>query len=228
MKSHLVIFVRHAESESNRILHTGGTYVEIPDPELTELGHRQAKTTAEYLIHCFDRLRENTRMTVWTSPFLRTQQTAEPFIKLAGDRVTEIQCIPNLQEYTSPNNPLTPELRANGCVNHETWSDFIQHIRKFNELLHERCQTECLVIFGHSLVISTLLSYYVSQESIMPDSIEELSFQIPNCAITCLRLYKLNTWNLYTWNLYTAVSIAHLPNNLVSGTHVPFGRQGYV
>src|SRR5687767_6030522 len=78
-----LILVRHALPE--RIIATDGP----ADPPLTELGHRQAKTTAEWLApERFDAL--------YTSPLQRARQTAEPIASCVG---LEIQVEDGIAEY---------------------------------------------------------------------------------------------------------------------------------
>ena len=45
--------VRHAQSENNAIWDGRGDHQpgRVPDPEITELGHRQAKAVARHLAH---------------------------------------------------------------------------------------------------------------------------------------------------------------------------------
>ena len=212
-----IIMVRHGESVANKDLRFSGEYA---DPQLTELGHIQAKITAKYLVRCFEGTTSN-KIIVWTSPFLRTIQTAEPFIKLAGNMVRKVESIQLLQEYTTSNNSLTPHLRKDFCIQHKQWSDFTNQLFLLNELLRETYynlkEDETLIIFGHSLVISTLLTYYISGERVMNTCIDDTSIQIPNCAITCLKPREETSWLILATG-----SISHLPAKFVTGSRTPF------
>lgn len=83
MKTRLVI-VRHAQSESNR----ARFFAAATNVNLTDLGRRQAKKTAEFLAdYTFDR--------AYSSPMVRVLQTAKPIV--AG-RGLALEHTPDLRE----------------------------------------------------------------------------------------------------------------------------------
>lgn len=219
----LILLIRHGESESNNIFRNEGDYPNVSDAVLTKLGHQQAEVTANHLMQCFKNYgTEMPKITVWMSPFMRTQQTAAPFIELAKDSIVHTEVIPTLQEYTSISKHLSEELIKAGCINHQSWNHFIENVRTFNTQLKKTYRAlqddEILVIFGHSIVISVLLSYYASQRKNMPATIDDISIHIPNCSITSLKLNSKGRWNIYT-----TASIAHLPSTLVPEDKFMFG-----
>jgi broad specificity phosphatase PhoE len=222
----IIIFVRHAESEFNRMLtkctdHTALSLSVAADTALTELGHEQAAKTAEHLVQRFQIYGPNAKLTVWISPFNRTIQTATHFLHAAGDMITKVEIIPELQEYTPPQKILPLELQEQGMINHTDWNHFTDNLIELTQRLRtayrELKSNEHLVIFSHSLVISTLLSYYAGQEQTM---IGDPAINIPNCGISCVR--PREPGEIGVWDLYTIANIAHLPPEIVTGTHVPF------
>jgi len=218
-----VIFVRHGESESNWFIHQDKGDPELTnninalgDPELTELGKNQAEAVGDYL-HA--RLKDKI-VRVFSSPFARTHQTAEPFIsRKSKERITfSCRTLGVLQEYTKPEKQLTEDHHNKGIVHHETWDDFTKRIRIFAEQLEDHCQENAhpIVIFGHSLYLSALTSYIASSKQMMPKK-EQLVFRIPNCSITTFEFSQ------GSWRIFNVASLAHLRTKAITGTECPFG-----
>lgn len=115
------------------------------------------------------------------SPFIRTQQTAEPFLR-KHQLVAQREHLLLLQEYTKPEKNLTDENKKRGIVHHNTWESFTNDVKKFVDLLEEMAQNnnKTIVIFGHSLFLSAMLSYIGSSQKFMPTK-KELHFRLPNC-----------------------------------------------
>lgn len=220
--SRLIIFVRHGESEANKAFTTRenkGSYPITPDPSLSETGKKQAEHTGQYLTDCFKTM-TNPKITVWYSPFLRTMETAAPFVDKAKDMIVDRKCVPELQEYTRISLP--DSVKKAGCIEHHSYTDFINRLRQFKEILWHKYQVmednEHLVIFAHSLVISNLLMSFVSSTSMLHD--QHCFIHVPNCSISCVRFTEKQNISIYT-----TASIAHLPPDLVTGTHVPFNSR---
>lgn len=123
-----IIFVRHAESEANNVFHVTGSHIPSADTPLTKLGQEQAKATALHLERCFRNT--STHVKVWTSPFVRTQQTAEPFIECASDLIIDTVIIQDSREYTSHKKS-----QLNESFAHASWYEFINQLRKFIVLI---------------------------------------------------------------------------------------------
>jgi broad specificity phosphatase PhoE len=219
-----VIFVRHGESESNWFLHQDKTDPELSkkinalgDPKLTGLGSKQADKVGEYL----HRLLKGKNLRIFTSPFQRTSETAEPFIsrKVKEKIAFSIQTLGVLQEYTKPQKHLTQDHHNKGIVHHETWDDFTKQIRAFVDELEDHCQENDhpIVIFGHSLYLSVLVSYIASSKEMMPKK-EQLVFRFPNCSITTFE------YSQSSWRIFNVGSLAHLKKGLITGTECPFGN----
>lgn len=220
----VIIFVRHAESEFNRMLTSSAkksdhAHVSVAvDTALTDIGHQQAAATAEHLTQRFRVYGPDAKLTVWISPFNRTTQTANHFLSAAEDIITKVEIVPELQEYTPLEKILPSYLQEGGVINHTDWDHFTQNLVELTQRLRTAYQelepNEHLVIFTHSLLISTLLSYYSAHEQAMVDI---PAINIPNCGISCLRPREEGRWDLYT-----IANIAHLSPEIVTGTHVPF------
>lgn len=218
--SRLILFIRHGESESNRNFTNNETYDRIPDPSLSDDGKKQAEYTGQYLADRF-RTMPDPKITVWYSPFLRTIETASPFLDKAKDIIIDQRCIPELQEYTRFLLPETVKDKT-GCIEHDSYEHFISNLRVLKNIIWDKYQTmaenEHLVIFAHSLVISNLLMSFVGDMNML--YLQRCSIHIPNCSISCLRYNGKNICRIYT-----IASVAHLPTNLVTGTHVPFNSR---
>ena len=235
----LVIYVRHAESYANKIIHDNKKQHEplnqsqknlinsLVDPDITEIGIKQAKCTASHLINNIKKLNRN-KITVLVSPFKRTQHTCTYFIELLdGSEICyDAKIIEELREYSPPkmssSTALTvPEVPRDILVQ-ESVNRFMDQVLEFNEMLKkefESCDT--IIIFGHSLFFSTLISYHVTHELYRPTDIP--TFQLPNCSISCEGYNIFNELNnKKTWKTYMVSSISHLGKDIVTGNHVPF------
>lgn len=217
-----IVFIRHGESDSNVLLHQSKNDINLSskisalgDPGLSELGEKQALAVGEYLRTI---LGPNQKVKVLTSLFSRTKQTAEPFCNLHKDNV-EVFHLESLNEYTRPTKYLSQAHLDAGLKHHKEWSDFTNQIEEFVNSLEALAQSNVgsvILIFGHSLFISVMVSYLGSHQTFMPDK-SQLVFRFPNCSITTMR------YSLGNWKLLNVGSIAHLPENLNSGVECPFG-----
>jgi broad specificity phosphatase PhoE len=228
----LVVYVRHAESESNLILHNNKdknlsssqekNLNSYHDPDITELGIKQSICTAQYILNKIKEMNK-TKINVWMSPFQRAQDTAMYFIDLCYKENIEInfKIIVELQEYTSPKKVLSEQQTKQGLIIHDTKEIFIDKVIKFNDTLKtelkEHTKSDILIVFGHSLFFSNLFSYHINHEQFRPN--ERGSIRLPNCSISC-ESYNFDTLK---WNTYVLSNIAHLPKEYVTGEDVPFG-----
>lgn len=222
----LIIFVRHAESESNKHIHDGelsgraltDKIMSNPDPGLTDHGHLQAQKTADHLIEKLNK-HHNKRVHVLVSPFTRTVQTADPFIKNIKTPC-QVEIVNSLFEWTSVKKKMPKELLDKGIKNDTTWSEFVNRTLEFKEYLKKKLATihngEIIVIFGHSLYFAVLIPHLTSQERYTVAE-DEVSIQLPNCSITCFELNERKKWDFFLTG-----SIHHL-EELVTGHHVHFG-----
>lgn len=227
----LVVYIRHAESESNLILHTNKNNLtssqeksldSYHDPDITELGIKQSICTAQYLLNKIKEMNK-TKINIWMSPFQRAQDTAMYFIDLCYKEQINIsfKTLIELQEYTSPNKVLSDNQIKQNLIIHKTKEIFIDQVIKFNDILKiklkEQTNNDILIIFGHSLFFSNLLAYHVNHEQFRPINLG--SIRVPNCAISC-ESYDFDTLK---WSTYVMSNVTHLPKELVTGEEVPFG-----
>ena len=216
----MLIFIRHGESESNHYIHTKSDNLEHNinkhgNPNLTPTGVAQGDETGKYL----SKMLGNRKVTVFTSRFKRTMQTAETFLHMYEDNIEEVQNLSFLNEYTKPSKQLSQSDINDGIVCHNSWKEFTKNIMEFLDYI-KKYQNKTLVIFGHSLYISVLTSYLGSKSKCMIDgSIDNIIFELPNCSITTMELKEDN------WHIYHVGSIAHISHDLVTGHHVPFGTK---
>lgn len=224
-----VVYVRHAESEANTIIHTSTKLTEddekminsYGDPNITECGYSQASTTSKYLLQKIVKINKQ-KVHIWISPFKRAQQTAEKFIDECKNSGLEysIETLIFLQEYTSPKKKLSQELLDKGLIIHNSIADFNKIVREFNKYLKtallKQTDEEIIVIFGHSVFFSSLLTYQCIQEEY--NITQFPCFQLPNCSITSVALDKNEQWRI---NIVS--NISHLNTNDITGNHVPFG-----
>jgi broad specificity phosphatase PhoE len=232
--NNLVVYVRHAESESNVVIHRKADRLaelsasesdelhSYADPRITEVGASAAVVTAK---HLFEKLAlmGRTKITVWVSPYRRAVETAQPFIDLLNKNNIAFQSSVryDLQEYTTPKKPLSDEMIASGFVVDLNEKSFINRVIAFNELhlKYEMAsqtrghESSALIIFGHSLFFSCLLSHHIHHEKITFDTFPSL--QLPNCSISCETMC-----DGVLWKTFMIGGTGHLPNTLVTGNHV--------
>jgi len=234
-KNNLVIYVRHAESEANRLIHNREDQLKPlsksqeaimtslhTDPNITLNGTHQAVSTANYLL---DRIRMmgRTNVTVWISPFQRTLQTAKPFIDLCANHHhidCEVCILPELQEYTTDKYTLSDKQKQSGLIVHESVNHFLDKVVEFSNILKNQLKTQesnnVLIVFGHSLFISSLMAYHVTHETFLNDL---SGFHLPNCSISC----EMYQFEKNRWHTFIVGSIAHIPEKFITGNHVPIG-----
>lgn len=228
-QQNLVVYVRHAESEANIIIHkhkdktkplSSSQEMKInsfTDPNISELGYNQAHITARHLLDTIKKMGK-TKITVWQSPFVRAQNTAKPFIEQCTENLINIQIVPELQEYTT--TKIVLQDHETHLVNHTTKEEFYDQVIKFNGLLLEELGKQTpehiLIIFGHSLFFSTLITYHVQHEKCKILDIPSL--QLPNCSISCETHDFINQ----KWKTFKVASISHLPRDIVTGSHELF------
>lgn len=222
-----IIFVRHGESQANVHIHNDPNDPDLSqkicalgDPELSHKGFTQATAVGNYLNKKLDCDYYEQKVRVLTSLYTRTIQTSQPFYDTAkGKSIIEMyEHTDMLCEYTKPMHQLTDEHKSKGLRHHETWKDFTDQVEDFVNLLETMCQVNQspIVVFGHSLFISVLVSYLGSCKKMIPEK-HELTFRFPNCSITTFN------YSQGSWKIFNVGSIAHLLPPHVTGVECPFG-----
>lgn len=209
----LVWLIRHGESEANAGLPSD----QHANIKLTAKGHQQAKQIALFL--------SQPPSLVVTSPFLRTQQAAQPTIDkfpsapqvqwqiqefdyLAAARrkgTTLAERTPMADEYWQRNDPF--------YVDGEGAESFVEMMNRIDKL-HKKIKTlkeEFTVIFTHGIFLRTFLwslifnSTEATAETMRQVKVALDFFKVPNGAII-----KLQTQNQEIW--LGGVITSHLSN----------------
>lgn len=228
------ILVRHGETESNSLIHTSSgqnlsrhqmeQVIRAFDTPLTPFGVRQAQATAEHLVQSLNAMGAK-RVAVWVSPFERAIETARPFLLHPNRPPCEMLRTPLLQEQVKSDKVIPKRLREDG-VTHFEWPEYLERVNtlkgQIQNELNRLGADEHLVIFGHSLTFSLLLSAMVGSDKIV--------HQLPNCSISSARMGKFKgpgggnpLLGKYGWEVLQTASVAHLPRWLTSGIHTLVG-----
>jgi len=141
----IVRLVRHGQASAG-----WGT---DPDPDLDDVGRSQANNVAELL-----RMQVgDTSLDVWTSPLLRCQSTARPFVEALG---TDPQIVEAVREIPSPSNISTDEriewLRG---AMEGTWSELGGEFLLYRDNLVDvmRSVARDTVVFSHFIAINAII-----------------------------------------------------------------------
>jgi broad specificity phosphatase PhoE len=217
-----VWFIRHVQSQSNAGLRTESDQA----GGITEKGERQAKLLAT----AFDRQPD----LIVTSPYIRTQLTAQPTI----ERFPNVPCEEwAVQEFSH----LAPAVRNNTAMSNrrvhiveywdrcdpfhvhgegaECFADLMDRIYAMNDRL-AKTHGQFIAIFSHSQYIRTLLwmnlsNFFVTKPALTTDLMKEfrsfdLGLAIPNAAI--VPALQDDAGKLY----FGAVNTAHLNADLIT------------
>lgn len=219
----LVMLVRHGESEANvcaRERRSSGVRKRCasgPDTPLTPLGEQQARVTARaILLNARD---FNVRQNIFiSSPYARAAATAEPLVSLLREQGVEMRLTldPLLREYAGTDGPSGESAR-----------ELEQRVRAVASMLDFECARappkSMLVVFGHSVVFSLLLSYLGSGSQHVPTNVV---FSVGNCSLSLLECKMTKRRESPTpstpladiallgiassWRIHTVASQAHL------------------
>ena len=168
-----IMLIRHAESEAN----AGGVTVTPESIALTERGHQQARALADSL--------DAAPTLIIVSPFLRTQQTAEPTSERYPEAAIEqwpiqeftylspVRCrnttleqrVPWAAEYWHRGDPHYHD--GDGA---ESFVEFLGRVQDFSAQLS--CRTERpILVFGHQMFIT---AYLWLRDGSCTDSVEDM------------------------------------------------------
>ena len=181
-----IIFVRHAESTNNFKKEYSDN-----NPDLTELGYKQAKIVCQ---HLKEKLK-NRPFKIMTSPLKRAILTAEPLLKHVD------------QEYE-----INEMLIEFSFAKKASWKEFTNTIAQVVTRLENHSDDVPIVIFGHSIYLSCLISYIASAKIGFLEK-RDLAFRIPNAAITTCTFDKSKS----KWKILNVAAIDHLPQEIQSG-----------
>jgi broad specificity phosphatase PhoE len=212
MKGRTVIFVRHGESKANVLQHADRNAADLQekmdalgDPGLSETGVKQADMTAYYLAN-----KLSGSILVLGSKMKRAYRTAQMFHHRryeSRERYTAL-----LNEYTRPSKKLTNEHVASGIVHHKSWDEFTANVVAFVDMMEREVEEETVVVFGHSLFCSVLVTYISSGKQVLPEK-DNCVFRFPNASISTF-VYKEET---KSWRILHTASTAHLGDSIKTG-----------
>jgi len=227
-----IFLVRHGESAANVIIHAHKSQGQtlsaeheqivstFKDPPLSPLGEEQAQLTATYLVDTVNTMKPS-KVLVMASPYRRAMDTCRPFVVpgvAAGQPISYVTVNQGLREHTEKVKMLE-EHESAGMSPDRTWSDFTDRVKAFADHLKNeatRCGPDTIiVVFGHSLYFSCLLSYIGSNETWMPDDGTTV-FKMPNCCISSIGYCG----SKQKWSIYNVGYKGHL-GEAATGHHVP-------
>ena len=91
-------FIRHGQSANNALWDRGGpTGERSPDPELTELGHKQAQHLARFLAQAGVPREEGPESAARGAPVRRDSATSRDVQNVTGVRLTHLYCSPMIR-----------------------------------------------------------------------------------------------------------------------------------
>lgn len=221
MDSYPIVFVRHGESEANVFLHTNDPdssrkINRLGDPTLSDRGLKQSECTGKMLIRRFQEL-GTPGVHVLVSQFTRAIETSNYFVynypQIDSMNITNV-----LLEYTPPKKNLSQLHLDSGLQHDYSWEDFKDRIIQFCDRYLTSPPKSPIIVFGHSMYISCLVSYISSHRTFFPDK-DQLCFRFPNCSFTTF------LWSSKRWVIDHVASVAHLDEVLVSGTHTMLGTK---
>ena len=183
--------VRHPESESNRCLTTAKKDVtrsemnsmmnQFNDPDITELGSSQARVKAPFI-------KSLGPHAVLRSPFKRTKYLSE--LCLPSDKMI-IEVHDELLEYNPPS-------RSNCFHKDKTFASFVRRVVAYYMDVLQLRSEPVLIVVGHSLFISVLLSYISLRNVMLGAKVETVislltklkntggTFHIQNCGVVSI------------------------------------------
>jgi probable phosphoglycerate mutase len=174
------------------------------DPGLAEIGHRQARATADALAG-----KRVARLVV--SPLRRTRETAGP---IAAAFAVKAELREEVAEVFAPDMPAEHRVAMIGPFMAGTWSEQPEDLRAWRRrvvdtLIQLGLETAAadgdLVVVSHYIAIGVAIGEALGDDRVVP-------VPMANCAITTIEAGHGGL------TLHEACSIAHLPPELVTGS----------
>jgi hypothetical protein len=225
-----IVCIRHGESEANVLLHRKGLEGKHDeatrsmlrsagdDPALTPRGVEQARATERHLRAPLETACRQHSVQVCCSPLRRANETLQAFKTDESMPlfVKNVEVLPNMLEYDTET--------------HGTAAAFVDQVLRLFRGLRRKCESavaepRTLMLFGHSLVFSTLLHVAaVSRPGLSDDAHREavleklcdkknvaylnVVYQLPNCSVSVLRATHRN--GQFEWCVLGAGKDDHL------------------
>lgn len=226
------IFVRHGESTSNEHLHL---HALAPGAELSAEALHAVRTHANPVLtwrgtlqssmvanHITRHVGASRIVAIVASPFARAHETARA---AAHPNMPPIRTCDELREYTTAAKwaSLSESERTLGDA--DTWPLFTARVaasvalleRDYGHAMIDSCDGAVVLVYGHSIHISTLLTHVATQCVYMPPSIDALAIELPNCSVSVAH-YHASRSEGARWSIYKAACACHLEGE-ATGRH---------
>lgn len=200
-----IYFVRHGQSEGNL-----GNFHQREEVQLSEEGKRQAKLLASRL--------KNTKIdSIYASPHLRAQQTAEIIAKNLRLSVESWEQLkerkrPSEVEGLSYDDPKASEIyeitRKNQTIadwkysDDESFNDLQERAKKIEKHLLEHHKDQNVLCVSHIGILIMIVLQIVLQDKLTPEVFWQFYYhsRIDNTGITQLEFTDKYGWKLLSWN----------------------------
>lgn len=231
------IFVRHAETEANTVIHERKPEESLQSVdeaiqkvhesgpvELTLLGCGQARVTGTYLAELLVRnshkwgtqiniLNSNQHRCIKTAIYARDRMKGHLLhMQKQDDRIPEFT-FPHFQDGITTLNEYNSFTKEGVGIPEASFQDFSSRVLSFYQYLQTLEHTT--IVFGHSIFFSTLFTHMAAQGRYMPDDVENLAFHVPNCSITMATFSK----DTGIWSFILTASTQHLGPTFTTGLH---------
>lgn len=199
-----IYLIRHAQSESN----AGVAIRPNSQINITNYGKTQAEQLANWLLSNIDKPVNG----VFISPYIRTAQTAEPYLTQTKQQATVIDDLyefnyfdfEHIKELTftqlvtkADNYWQTEDIDFQDSENTDSYRQFIQRVRNVRQLF-QQLPDGCYVIFTHGMWIGMLLWQLLHNDSKRIENMHkfrdfELSIRPKNCEVFLLKINDIET-----------------------------------
>lgn len=145
-----------------------------PDPDLDELGHRQAAQVATHL-------QTLGNLTVISSPLLRCRSTATAYAELTGQTVT---IEPSVAEIPSPEGiEMTDRVDWLRAAMQGTWSDLGPRYVTYRDAITSYVSScaDATVVFSHFVAINAVIGACLGDDALVIRSLD-------NCSVTTVAI----------------------------------------
>ena len=208
----VVLFIRH------------GDVVQDNDQNLSEIGVKQAITTAEYLI---DKLVQESYdiIKIISSPEPSSMESVIPFIKMLKDNSINysFRIVSTSYEYRrSSKSDIICEFNGKkyNVKTDKTWENFIKRVDTTKKYLEKELKAgdkQLIIFYGHPVFFSSLFTNFVNQGNIYPKHYGQICIHLPNCSISSTGL-DIDT---NKWDIFSLANTNHLGEEK-TGTHSNF------
>jgi probable phosphoglycerate mutase len=171
-----IYLVRHGQAAAH--------WQEADNPGLSELGHRQAATTARQLLGSVD-----ASVRLISSPMVRARETAQPLAKSLG---AEVSIVEAFREIPTP-VPMPERQNWLTRIARQTWNEQPEMVQEWHQaLLRELRQIrQPTVVFTHFMVLNAIVGALTGEDrvvSFLPDNASVTTVQWAGQTLELLQL----------------------------------------